>query len=371
MRTVSDTINRLASFRARQAVATSTGPSAALRQLDDFGPNPGALDAWFHVPETGARPMPLVVVLHGCTQNARDYDRGAGWSRLADDLGFAVLLPEQRRANNFNLCFNWYETSDNRRGIGEPASIKQMVDCMIARHGIDAGRVYINGLSAGGAMTSVMLATYPETFAAGAIIAGLPYGSAHGAPQAFDRMRGHGSPDGQALARLVRAASANGGPWPHISVWHGDADYTVAASNGDDIIAQWRPLHGVGQTPDVSDTVDGYPRRVWNDANGRPAIRDYRITGMGHGTPLATTGADACGVSGAHMLDVAISSTRHIVRDWGLGDTVGAGTTGTAAPAAAAPIARETDIEDRTTAPTAAGNVTKVIEDALRRAGLM
>ncbi|MEO5938802.1 MAG: PHB depolymerase family esterase [Sphingomonas sp.] len=376
MRKISDTIGRLESFRVRSGTTTTSPDNGGLTPLENFGTNPGALGAWTHVPQTAKVPIPLVVVLHGCTQNARDYNRGAGWSQLADELGFAVLLPEQRRANNFNLCFNWYEASDNRRDIGEAASIKQMVDCMIEKHGIDPSRVFINGLSAGGAMTSVMLATYPETFAAGAIIAGLPYGSANGVPEAFDRMRGHGGPDGPGLAQLVRAAAPANGRWPTISVWHGDADYTVAASNGDNIIEQWRPLHEVSDAPDVVETVNGYPHRIWLDPNGRAAIRDYRITGMGHGTPLATMGDEACGVSGAHMLEVAISSTRRIASDWGLGRADGRKTKpalDTTRNTFGSPR-KQTGPGNTSTAeltPTTAGRVTKIIEDALRSAGLM
>ena len=117
----------------------------------------------------------LVVVLHGCGQTAAAYDFGTGWSTLAKRYGFALLMPEQQGANNANTCFNWFNPGDVARGRGEAASIRQMVARMVADHKIDPRRIYVTGLSAGGAMTSVMLATYPEVFAGGAIIAGLPY----------------------------------------------------------------------------------------------------------------------------------------------------------------------------------------------------
>ena len=370
MRRVSDTISRLAAFKASPRTSNNAGQVSELTALQNFGSNPGSLDAWTHIPASAKSDMPLVVVLHGCTQNARDYARGAGWTQLADELGFALLLPEQRRANNFNLCFNWYEREDNCRGVGEAASIKQMIDAMIDLHGIDPDRVFVNGLSAGGAMTSVMLATYPEAFAGGAIIAGLPYGSATGVPEAFDRMRGHGGPDGNGLAALVRAAAPTSGRWPSISVWHGDADCTVSASNGDDIIEQWRPLHDTPKTPTVSDVVNGYPHRVWRDSSGRAVIQDYRITGMGHGTPLASAGNDACGVAGAYMLDVAISSTRRIAYDWGLGGSAPtAGAIQSSRPASnSAPGA---DDARSYSVPSQTSGVQETIENALRAAGLM
>jgi len=361
MRSLSDTIARLGAVRALQNRAAASPAASRLAEFEDFGSNPGALRALFYVPANARPNPPLVVVLHGCTQNARDYDRGAGWSQLADALGFALLFPEQRRSNNMNLCFNWYEPANSRRGEGEPLSIVQMIDTMIARHGADASRVYVNGLSAGGAMTSVMLATYPERFAGGAIIAGLAYGSARNIPEAFDRMRGHGGADGAGLEASVRAASPHRGPWPSISVWHGSADAIVDSSNGEAILKQWQRIHGVALEADETGTVDGYPHRLWRDAEGRAVIEDYRITGMGHGTPLATIGEDGCGTSGAHMLEVAISSTRHIARFWGLddGDSI-------ARPPVAHPIANDREPPSVTTQ-----GVGKVIEDALRAAGLM
>ncbi|CAN5411455.1 PHB depolymerase family esterase [soil metagenome] len=377
MRTLSNTIARLAAFRVPTPAVGIPATVPALTELTDFGDNPGCLRAWTYVPETVRKKPPLVVVLHGCTQTAAGYNHGAGWSQLAEEQGFVLLFPEQRRANNMNLCFNWYEPAHSRRDAGEPLSIKRMVDAMIAQHDVDPARLYINGLSAGGAMTSVMLATYPEIFAGGAIIAGLPYGAARNVPEAFDRMRGHGGPNAAALAEAVRAASPHRGPWPSITVWHGSADQTVVASNADAIVAQWRGVHGLPDAPDHEGAVDGYPHAVWRDPRGRPVIESYEITGMGHGTPLATRGDDACGVGGAYMLEVAISSTRHIAASWGLAP----GSIVAAKPPRAARARREPPAaatratilpSERTRAPKPALDaVSKVIEDALRAAGLM
>lgn len=193
MRSLSDTVRRLAAMRAR--FAAEQGSDAG--RLSEFmwrGTNPGALRAMSYVPEGLADGAPLVVVLHGCTQTAAGYDLGSGWSTLADNAGFALLFPEQQRANNPSLCFNWFLPGDTQRDAGEALSIREMIEAFAAEHGIDRRRIFINGLSAGGAMTSVMLATYPEVFAGGAVIAGLPFGVASTVPDAFDRMRGHGGP---------------------------------------------------------------------------------------------------------------------------------------------------------------------------------
>ena len=158
-----------------------------------------------------SRPVALVVILHGCTQTAAGYDAAAGWSKLADEFGFAVLFPEQTRQNNPNLCFNWFSDSDIQRDRGEVRSIREMIDEMVSSHGVDPTRVSVTGLSAGGAMANAMLTAYPEVFAGGAIIAGLPYGVASSIPQAFDRMRDHGLPSREQLQERLRSGSSHAG----------------------------------------------------------------------------------------------------------------------------------------------------------------
>lgn len=220
MRSLSDTLERLARFRKDKSGHAATGRSK-LSRLQRFGSNPGALQAWYHVPVGLTESPALVVVLHGCTQNAAGYDHASGWSKIAEDFGFAVLYPEQVPANNPNVCFNWFTPSDIRRGEGEVHSIRQMVETIIVEYGIDRRRVYITGLSAGGAMANAALCAYPEIFTGGAIIAGLPFAAATTVPEAFDRMRGHGIPDVESLRSRLSGASPHAGPWPTISVWHG------------------------------------------------------------------------------------------------------------------------------------------------------
>ncbi|MET0309232.1 MAG: PHB depolymerase family esterase [Sphingomonas sp.] len=373
MRPLSDTIGRLTALRRARAAGAAPAGSAKLKPLGDFGSNPGALDAYFYVPDTAGTQAPLVVVLHGCTQNAVGYDHGSGWSQLAEEQGFILLFPEQRRANNMNLCFSWFEPADSRRDAGEPLSIRQMIGAMVDRHGADPDRVFINGLSAGGAMTSVMLATYPELFAGGAIIAGLAFGSAGSVPEAFDRMRGHGGPGQAALAAAVRAASPHRGPWPTVSIWHGSADHTVVPANADAILAQWQAIHGVSGNTAETGMVDGHPHRVWRNARGRAVIEDYRITGMGHGTPLSTRGEAGCGANGPHMLETGISSTRHIARFWGLtaSDRAPSAPRHATASTPASTLASRPAERASAAALPAAGGVGQVIENALRAAGLM
>lgn len=280
MRSLSDTLERLARFRKDKSGHAATARSR-LSRLQRFGSNPGALQAWYHVP-VGLKESPaLVVVLHGCTQNAAGYDHASGWSKIAEDFGFAVLYPEQVPANNPNVCFNWFTPSDIRRGQGEVHSIRQMVETIIVEYGIDRRRVYITGLSAGGAMANAALCAYPEIFTGGAIIAGLPFAAATTVPEAFDRMRGHGIPDVESLRSRLSGASPHAGPWPTISVWHGTNDRTVAEANAKAIIAQWSGVHGVPSNPSSVETVDGHKRLAWRDRSGRDAIELYLIEGYG------------------------------------------------------------------------------------------
>ncbi|MGA9580799.1 MAG: PHB depolymerase family esterase [Allosphingosinicella sp.] len=363
---------------SRKGLSAFAAPSATRDRLSDLdwtGDNPGNLNGRYYVPEGIEGPAPLVVVLHGCTQDAAVYDHGSGWSTLADRLGFILLFPEQKRANNPMLCFNWFSGGDTRRGMGEAASIRSMIEAMKTAHGVDPERIFVTGLSAGGAMTSVMLATYPETFAAGAIIAGVAYGCAADVTEAFDCMGGRARSDSEALGARVRSASPHEGPWPRVQVWQGSADRTVVASNADSIVRQWTHLHGVGPKPDRSDRVEGHPRQAWLDSKGEPLVEQYEITGMAHGIPLDGKGEDALGEAGAHMLDVGLSSTERIAAFFGIGPETAKRPQAdrrAPAPARAKPAARALPQPSlpQPSLPQASGPQ-KVIEDALRKAGLM
>jgi poly(hydroxyalkanoate) depolymerase family esterase len=293
-----------------------------LVEIPGFGSNPGNLRMLTYVPEALAPSPALVVVLHGCTQSATSYDKGTGWSTLADRFGFAVLLPQQHWSNNPLRCFNWFRAEDTERDSGEPLSIKQMIDRMIADYGIDPGRVYVTGLSSGGAMTSVMLATYPDVFAGGAIVAGVPYRSANGLQEAFETIFQGRTRSGREWGDLVRSASLHRGPWPKISVWHGDADASVKPTNAEELIKQWADVHGLEPVPSVEKTVSGHPYRLWHGPEGEELIESYTIAGMGHGAPLEPGSEEhQCGTPAPFFNDVGISSPYHIVRFWGLRET--------------------------------------------------
>jgi poly(hydroxyalkanoate) depolymerase family esterase len=356
------------SRKGRSAFAAPSATRDRLTELDWTGDNPGNLRARCYVPAGLEGPAPLVVVLHGCTQDAAVYDHGSGWSTLADRHGFALLFPEQQRSNNPMLCFNWFSADDTTRGKGEAASIRSMIRAMESVHGIDPRRIFVTGLSAGGAMASAMLATYPEVFAAGAIIAGVAYGCAADVAGAFDCMGGRGAGEARELAERVRRASPHKGPWPRVQVWQGSADTTVVASNADAIVRQWTELHGLAASPIRSDRVEGYPRRAWLDSKGKPLVEQYTITGMAHGIPLDGSGEDPLGEAGAHMLDVGLSSTARIAAFFGIAPEAAAAPRPDLAPPQ--PHRQHKPSASAKARPQPTG-VQQVIEDALRKAGLM
>src|SRR5262245_52717305 len=152
--------------------------AVTLTEVTGFGSNPGALKMFNFVPAGLPSGAPLVVVLHGCTETASSYSTQTGWGDLATRFGFATVFAEQQTANNSLGCFNWFQPSDTSRGQGEALSIQQMVDHMKSTRGSDPARIFVTGISAGGIMTEVMMATYPDVFAAGAVMSGAPYACA-------------------------------------------------------------------------------------------------------------------------------------------------------------------------------------------------
>jgi poly(hydroxyalkanoate) depolymerase family esterase len=295
------------------------GSHSPIVETTDFGSNPGGLRMFSFAPDN-LQPAPgLVVVLHGCGQTAAAYDLGAGWSTLAKHFGFALLMPQQQPFNNANGCFNWFNPDDTARGSGEACSIRQMIARAVDDIGIDRHRIFITGLSAGGAMTSVMLATYPEIFAGGAVIAGLPFGVATNVREAISGMFVSPSRPASELGDLVRNASNHKGPWPKLSVWHGSADRTVHPANANEIVKQWLDVHQLPSAPMSEADVDGYPRQVWWNADGETIVESYTITDMAHGTPLGIGDNDKrYGAEGAFLIEAGISSSYHIAHFFGL-----------------------------------------------------
>ena len=295
-----------------------------LRAVDGFGGNPGNLRCHVFVPTERAERAPCVIVLHGCGQTAAGFDAASGWSRLAAEHGFSLIYPEQTYGNNSQTCFSWFEPGG--RGRAEVESIRQMVDWAVTELG--AGPAFVCGLSAGGAMAAAMLAIHPERFAAGAIVAGLPYGAASGAAEAFEAMGGGRVRDARKWGDLVRAASDHAGPWPRVAIWFGTADAMVKPINAGELVKQWTDVHGVGARTPETDRLGPATRRIWRDSAGTACVTAYSVPDLGHGVPV-----DAVNPPAPFFLPAGLAATRQIAADFGL-----LGGTGPASAAESLPL---------------------------------
>lgn len=367
----------LARLRKAMKRPSTRGDDTGLIEARGFGFNPGALRMLSYVPQGLAPNAPLVVVLHGCTQRAGSHARAAGWIALADRLGFAVLAPEQRSENNPNRCFNWFERGDSARDAGEPASIQAMIQHMLRTQELDPTRVFVTGLSAGGAMTSVMLATYPETFAAGAVVAGLPFGVAGNMQEAFAAMQGAARLGRAELGARVSQAAPAPPRRPRLAIWHGQADGTVASGNAPALARQWAAVHGLADQPDELLARPGWTRSVWRAADGETLIEMNLLAGFGHGTPLAAGGDDPIGEVGPFMLEAGVSSSLEIARFWGLAPRETAAQAeawSASSPASEQPRAHVRGLGESVMAsvsPHVSDDVQEVIAKALAVAGLL
>ncbi|MBM6401155.1 PHB depolymerase family esterase [Phycicoccus sp. MQZ13P-5] len=339
----------LAVLGAVGLVVTTSPPAraATLQQVTGFGSNPGALAMYSYRPDGLPAGAPLVVELHGCTQDASTYFSHSGWRELADRYGFALVLAQQSSSNNSSSCFNWFQAGDTARGQGEALSIKQMTDFAVSSYGLDASRAYVTGLSAGAAMTAVMLATYPDTYAGGSINAGLPYRCATSTLDAFSCMNPGVDKSPAAWGDLVRAAAPGyTGPRPLVSIWQGTSDTTVAPMNATELRDQFTDVAGVSQTPTSTGTVASGV--TVEDHAGK--VRVTRVQGMGHGTAVDPgSGTTQCGTAGAYFIDTSVCAAYQDARFFGL-DAGGSSPSPTATPTST-PTATPTSTP--TTSPTA------------------
>ncbi len=294
-----------------------------LTEVQSFGSNPGGLKMYKYVPAGVPADAPVLFALHACSQTASAYE-GAGWNALADELKFYVVYPEQQSANNPALCFNWAgeygDPTNLMRGEGENESIHQMLDKMRQDYSIDPSRVYMSGFSGGGAQVALMLATWPDLFAGGAILAGIPYDCTTTFTEVSTCLNPGIDRSPMDWGDRVRNAFSYSGSYPIISLWQGTADTTVKPTNQMELLDQWTNVHGIDETPDVMDTVDGHPHEAYQNAAGDTLIEVYHLTGMGHGTPVLPSAG--CGQTGAYFLDVGICSSRHIAEFFGLDGSV-------------------------------------------------
>lgn len=281
-----------------------------------FGTNPGRLVMKSFLPANLPKKPALVVVLHGCGQTPESLDAASGFSRLATDRGFVILYPEQTRSNNSQLCFNWFRPSAVARDRGELLSIKQMIEHASQRHKINANRVFIVGLSAGGAMTAVLLATYPDLFAGAAIVGGMPVGAVRDAMSALRAMKSGAAAPTDGWGRRITTISPKPRLWPPITIWHGTADRVVNPANADASIDQWLGAMSIDRRlGDVQTKAWGH-LHSWKAANGS-AVSFYSIEGMAHGLPIKSRGGTQR-LKDPFVLATNVSAPVELMRLWGL-----------------------------------------------------
>ncbi|MFC5905710.1 PHB depolymerase family esterase [Streptacidiphilus monticola] len=324
-------------FAGPGAVPAASADSGSLQQVSSFGSNPGNLAMYEYAPAGLATGRPLVVALHGCTQTATDYYNDSGWTKYADLWGFAVVFPQTSSANNSLSCFSWFDSTKDTRGKGEAASVKSMVDTAVAQYGSDRSRVYVTGLSAGAGMAADLLADYPDVFAGGAIDSGLPAQCATTQSAASSCQTSSQNLSPAQWGDKVRNSDPGWtGPWPRVAIWQGTSDYTVYPVNATELRDQWTDVWGISQTASATATLTGgTTQSSYNDANGKPAVELFSISGMGHGLAVNPgSGTDQCGATGAYFLNT-ICSSYWTAKFWGLDGTGSGGGTGTGLPAPA------------------------------------
>jgi poly(hydroxyalkanoate) depolymerase family esterase len=262
----------------------SAAPQSKSFQQRSYTSSSGKLAYWLYTPGRPTTDKPLVVMLHGCTQSAEDFARGTRMNRLADEFGFVVAYPQQSRSSNPQGCWNWFKPGDQQRDLGEPALIAGATQEIVGQLSLDPGKVFIAGLSAGGAAAAIMAETYPDIYAAVGIHSGLACGSARDLPSAILAMKGHGAQQPPRPRTFVP-----------VITFHGDRDTTVSEINSRHIVTAAAAATDAPLRTDTHSAAGNggrrYTRQVSFDRSGRALIEEWTIHGAGH----AWAGGDPSG----------------------------------------------------------------------------
>lgn len=268
-------------FAARHEHGRKADHPAGEFLTGSFANRAGARDYKLYVPsEYHGQQLPLVVMLHGCTQTPDDFASGTRMNAAAELKPCFVLYPAQAHRANGSRCWNWFKSSHQKRDRGEPSIIADMTRELIGKYELDRRRVYVAGLSSGGAMAAVMRTTYPDLYAAVGVHSGLAYGTAHDLPSALEAMQGR-----------PRATAAGAGPEvTPVIVFHGDGDTTVHPRNGHEVLAQCLPGSGTSASAPRTEVQrgqapDGLPftRTLYRDDAGRVVAEHWVVHGGAHG----------------------------------------------------------------------------------------
>jgi poly(hydroxyalkanoate) depolymerase family esterase len=304
------------------------GNDAWLKEIEDFGPNPGNLKMYVHMPQgsvdTGqVSEMPLLVAHHGCMQTASSLADRTGWNELADEHGLIVLYPQQKWINNATKCFNWFRSKDQSDTRGETASILNMLDHAIEQYPVDTSRIYAYGLSAGASMAVSVMANAPRTFSAGAVFAGGPYKAATNLFEALPVMKDPPDKSPEEWGELLPSLELHEGTYPRLLVFHGSSDEKVDVENGEFLVEQWAIAQRV--SPEADTVVRPYKghsfieRRIHKDKKGREAVVFYLLHGKGHALPVDPgIGEEQGGTTSKYVKDMDFYSSYEVAARFGL-----------------------------------------------------
>ena len=260
---------------ARRATVLPAG--ARFEQLA-FANEAGSRDYKLYVPSSfTGQPVPLLMMLHGCTQSPDDFAAGTRMNTLAEEFGFLVAYPAQPKSSNPSKCWNWFRPGDQRRGQGEPALIAGIAQQIAKDYPVAPAQIHVAGLSAGGAAAAIMGIAYPDIFAAVGVHSGLACGAASDIPSAFSAMR-----QGDSRANSHRPIDSSR-PVPTI-VFHGDRDTTVSPVNGDQVIAQAKAGADLTRAVERGQSHGGikYTCVIEKDPGGRTVLEHWTLHGCGH-----------------------------------------------------------------------------------------
>ncbi|HCE55510.1 MAG TPA: hypothetical protein DER05_11175 [Lutibacter sp.] len=257
----------------------------SLVEITDFGANKGNLEMYVYKPINNDLKVPLVVVLHGCVQTANEIAEQSGWNTLADANNFMVIYPQQKVENNLNKCFNWYENLDISKNDGESETIKEMIQYAIQNFDVDPSKIFVTGISAGGAMANVLMANYPDLFKSGAIMSGIPFKAANDLATAYAAMQGKVEKTPDEWVTLISNNNPNyEGKYPKIVIFHGTDDPFVNVKNAEIIEIQWKGIHKIASDPAIIPEFNGNPEiaKTTYFKNNCPIIVKYEINNLGH-----------------------------------------------------------------------------------------
>jgi len=297
-----------------------------LESIPNFTPNPGNLKGYIHfsTKKELSEKVPLVVALHGCTQNAKELADNTGWNKLADTFGFHVLYPEQRVINNGNSCFNWFRSTDHDKDQGEVYSIERMIQQVIKEYAIDTTRIFVYGLSAGAAMAVALMADYPELVNSGAILAGVAFGAANNASESFSMLMNTPQKTPEEWQQLIENQHPEfNGHYPKIIILQGTNDKVVIPENATELIEQWTSIHQIDRIPDdeIKDFngKQGLSKSTYTNEKEYPLVIFYSAEGLGHQLMIDPgNGTIQGGNTGRFAIDADFFSTYWIAVDFGL-----------------------------------------------------